>query len=101
MSDFEQGQPRPIGRELDEIPRKPGARRLHVDRPCYVCRRGRGHWSWQCSYCPLPHRLTSNPAGSWQEAVDEADRHIRTMHATVSEPASAAPASTTPWELAA
>lgn len=97
------GQARPISRELVELPQRSGVRRLHVDRPCHVHRQDHGHWGWRCSLCPLPLCLASVETNSWQEAVDEADRHIRTMHSTDSTDGAPAAvnAGTHPWELAA
>lgn len=84
MRTIELSPTRPVGRELDELPRRSSPRRLHVDRPCYVSRQERGTWAWHCSLCPLPFSLASVPADNWQQAVDEATGHLRTMHATVS-----------------
>ncbi|MGH3357504.1 MAG: hypothetical protein ACRDO7_01790 [Nocardioidaceae bacterium] len=101
MRDIERGHTRPMSRDLGELPQRPGIRRLHVDRPCYVHREGHGRWSWQCSVCPLPLCLASVEADSWQQAVADADRHIRTMHATVSATGAPADAEVPVWELAA
>ncbi|MGH3384692.1 MAG: hypothetical protein ACRDO1_08965 [Nocardioidaceae bacterium] len=73
--------------------------RLHVDRPCHVCRQHDGSWGWQCTLCPMPLRLLTSTSDVWRTAFDEAEQHLRADHATVVD-AALAPAEPS-WGLAA
>ena len=69
-----------VGRELDPTPLRPDTNRLHVERPCYVGRDGHDTWAWTCSLCPLPLRIATFAADTWQSAIDAATTHVRAEH---------------------
>ena len=69
-----------VGRELEPTPLRPETSRLHVERPCYVGRHDHERWAWTCALCPMPLRLATFTAATWQSAIDAATAHVRSEH---------------------